>query len=509
MSFDKPTFISFMGSLGRSRGGLTKSVYERILHFGRDRQTVIALTGYQADAHEVLQELKDEGRIPSDTILRHMYEELCDSPAWMARSKEPDMPYFVESGGYISKIEEHRAGSTERYFKNGVYAGLVSRHSDGRIKHFDYHDSNRPYIPEYRELVTSNGYIHVRQYLDSELKSRYQIYYDSDGVAYVSSWVSPGGAPYRISVFRDGHEAVYSKLDDLLSWWGDRLRSEYKDSVFISSEPATMAALLGTTTESDGRSLAMIHTAHHRNGMDSSDGFKSWSHYYTKNEGIDGVVMITGAQEADFIKDFPHMKGRTTSIIHAAPGVQATQSEIGDRMNKVIYLGRLAPEKQVDQAIKAFKLASSRNKNLTLDIYGIGPEEQPLKSLVKQLKLSKKVKFRGYVSDPLGAFESYGLQLMLSRQEGLGRVIQEGFSRGVPCIAYDVEYGPRELVKTGENGALVDKDDIRAVAKWINKITSKEARWGGTQMERWIQLAQIGERSGSSAGMILSMASLV
>jgi glycosyltransferase involved in cell wall biosynthesis len=69
----------------------------------------------------------------------------------------------------------------------------------------------------------------------------------------------------------------------------------------------------------------------------------------------------------------------------------------GKRM--VLSICRLAVNKRVDLCIRAFAHLSRRVENVVLVIGGSGPEEEYLRSVVKELNLEPKVRFVGYVPD--------------------------------------------------------------------------------------------------------------
>ncbi|OFR27517.1 hypothetical protein HMPREF2897_09930 [Staphylococcus sp. HMSC065D05] len=46
----------------------------------------------------------------------------------------------------------------------------------------------------------------------------------------------------------------------------------------------------------------------------------------------------------------------------------------------------------------------------------------------------------------------------------------ESIEVGCPVIAYDVRYGPDEIIEHGENGYLVEPDNIEVFAVHMDKI---------------------------------------
>ena len=71
-------------------------------------------------------------------------------------------------------------------------------------------------------------------------------------------------------------------------------------------------------------------------------------------------------------------------------------------------------------------------------------------------------------TDVIKAYYSGSIFIMTSRFEGFGLVLIEAMQCGLPCIAFDCPYGPREIIKDGENGFLIPYDDD---ALFIEKLT--------------------------------------
>jgi len=99
-------------------------------------------------------------------------------------------------------------------------------------------------------------------------------------------------------------------------------------------------------------------------------------------------------------------------------------------------------------------------------IFGVGPEEEHLRALVRKLGLSGAVIFAGFRLDLdqyLGAFD---LLVHPAEHEGLGVAMLKGAAAGLPVIAFDVA-GAKEAVGHGKTGALIPVGDLEGLQKTI------------------------------------------
>ena len=65
----------------------------------------------------------------------------------------------------------------------------------------------------------------------------------------------------------------------------------------------------------------------------------------------------------------------------------------------ILNVNRLDPRKRVDLLIKAFKQIYDKFNDVVLVIGGVGPEEENLRALVKELNIEDRVKFVGYIKE--------------------------------------------------------------------------------------------------------------
>jgi glycosyltransferase involved in cell wall biosynthesis len=104
-----------------------------------------------------------------------------------------------------------------------------------------------------------------------------------------------------------------------------------------------------------------------------------------------------------------------------------------------------------------------------------GEEEFKLSKQVENLGIADNVRFLGWrpdVNEIMGCFDIFVLP---SLNEGMGRVLVEAMSAGLPIVASRVG-GIPDLVTHGENGLLVPPADAGALERAISDLLSDEAR---------------------------------
>lgn len=116
---------------------------------------------------------------------------------------------------------------------------------------------------------------------------------------------------------------------------------------------------------------------------------------------------------------------------------------ISNRENrKVLYIGRISPEKGIEVLINAVAIARTLNPNITLiivgNLRGDGASASYYDHLTKlaQDKLGISVQFHSASQDVVGYYRDTDLTVLPAVwDEPFGRVVIESMSCGVPCIA--------------------------------------------------------------------------
>jgi len=128
--------------------------------------------------------------------------------------------------------------------------------------------------------------------------------------------------------------------------------------------------------------------------------------------------------------------------------------KLGDDDIAVIYVGRIAPEKNLDLAVRAFRAIQRRHPSARYVLVGDGPARRALAAANPDFIFAGTL--RG--DDLARHYASGDLFLFPSLSETFGNVTLEALASGVPVIAYD--YGAaREHMRAADVGACITRDD--------------------------------------------------
>ncbi|MHC1720678.1 MAG: glycosyltransferase family 4 protein [Clostridiaceae bacterium] len=141
----------------------------------------------------------------------------------------------------------------------------------------------------------------------------------------------------------------------------------------------------------------------------------------------------------------------------------------------VLTVGRLNYQKGYDNLLDAWRIVHRKHPDWTLRIAGTGELEQQLKDQAKDLEIDKSVKFLGQISNVAEEYKNSNIYAMSSRFEGFPMVLLEAMSFGLPVVSFDCQTGPRDMIKDGEDGILVNPGDIKGLAEGINRLIENDS----------------------------------
>lgn len=151
------------------------------------------------------------------------------------------------------------------------------------------------------------------------------------------------------------------------------------------------------------------------------------------------------------------------------PGAAALRELVSPDGEVVVgYVGRIAPEKQVE------RLAALRGMDgIRIAVVGDGPAEVPVRKALKRMPVSWLGRRGG--DDLADAYAAIDVFVHTGTEETFGQTVQEAHASGLPVVAPNAG-GPIDLVQHGVDGFLVDDDaELRAAVHRL--VDDAHLRW--------------------------------
>ncbi len=132
----------------------------------------------------------------------------------------------------------------------------------------------------------------------------------------------------------------------------------------------------------------------------------------------------------------------------------------------LIAAGSLAPWKGFSDLIQAISILRSKT-NVRLLILGDGQLREELQAQIENYSLTDSVQLLGYVENTLKYFSKSDIFVLSSHVEGLPNVLIEAMICGCTPVSTNCPTGPREVLRDGKYGYLVETGNPKAIADGI------------------------------------------
>ena len=140
-----------------------------------------------------------------------------------------------------------------------------------------------------------------------------------------------------------------------------------------------------------------------------------------------------------------------------------------------IWIGAIAEltkNKGIDVALKAI----ANIKNVFFYIIGEGEENNALMKKARELGMSNRVAFTGFIPDARRLLPAFDIYVMPSRKEGLPYVLLEAGTAGLAVVASNVG-GIPDIIDNGTSGVLVKKNNPKELEDALQSlVNNKETR---------------------------------
>ncbi|MGW9607710.1 glycosyltransferase, partial [Heyndrickxia sporothermodurans] len=371
------------------RGGLTRVMLGRASYFADAGHNCNLLSVTFKDRHDLIyDEFIRTKRLSKKVSLLNLFdyyrekntisEELSNDNKLLIQVK--DRRYKIHS----SELTTYRH---VRYFdQDGRYIMYKKWHKNGHLQYIDYFKEDKTLYK--KEEFCHNNYKTRTKYYDLVTKKlKMETYHTPDGYAYLTIDYNLNNESPKMIYYldRDSDEVVlFSQQDPMLQfqkYWIEELCDKSHNKPFIINEDIFITDLFTKINKNKCYKISTTHNNHlNAPYVIGSPVKKHYEDLFNKAGELDAIVFLTKEQKEDVVSQFNFLKN-VFAIPNALSRIEFTET-INKDLKVISIVGRLEYQKHLEDAIEAFSIISKKHKDVILNIYGKGPDEEKLQRLI-------------------------------------------------------------------------------------------------------------------------------
>jgi glycosyltransferase involved in cell wall biosynthesis len=469
----KPTMIFLMNSIDIQRGGLTRASLKQASFFAEMGYETYMLTFNYNNKYPFIREnLYNSNKVHKKVQILNMYEELegIEKPLLLDRSS---LKFSMNELSEGLPYDQRKGYNAYRVYNNGQYIKYIAFNKDGSLDFIDYFNEHR--YRTKREIYDPWGKVKKIEYMDFITnKPRQTIFYDDEGKAYLSQWSNPQeNKVERIILFnRNSLKIKKVYVNDSLSlkvdWLSKVLDRINNDRIIVVTDTRSTDEVLIKLKHPKAAKIWRLHSSHLKAPYTDDSEISPKVRPGLENlSEFDIALLLTEEQKSDLIDKF----GTIENLMVVPHYHEISNNFLKDIFKRIkrdeklaVIVSRLSTLKQVDHSVKAFAKVVKEIPDAKLEIWGQGTEEKAIEQLIKNLKLENNVFLKGYTMNPDEIYKKGLFSILTSKSEGFSLSVLESMSNKTPVISYRTKYGPTDMIVDGENGFLIEKNDITELA---------------------------------------------
>ncbi|MGK0555341.1 glycosyltransferase [Macrococcus capreoli] len=278
-------------------------------------------------------------------------------------------------------------------------------------------------------------------------------------------------------IFLKNHYGQFEKFDSeeaLISHFLDLIHKP--DDIFVIDRPLELVPAF-LNMQAKANKAVVIHMQH------LADNRLKWPYdlLFKHLDQFNALITSTKAQQQDIASFIQHdAQYKPIHVTNIPVGYVDQQllkiPNVKKQRNHFISVSRYVVDKQLDHQIRVIHRLHEKFPDITLDLYGFGSQHQQLDALIQSLNAESYIKLRGFKDDLTNVYGRAVASLLTSNSEGFALAVLESLSHHTPVIAYDIDYGPNEMIIDGVNGNLVPLNDEEALYNTLYQLLSNQAQ---------------------------------
>ncbi|MFC6261541.1 glycosyltransferase [Levilactobacillus fujinensis] len=318
------------------------------------------------------------------------------------------------------------------------------------------------------DLWDWRGFRSATQYFGQNGQLISQRYYRADGQTAIEEYFTQDtegkSLPSRMILkdYQGEGDRFFQNSDDLFTFFLNELsKQDSEQTTFIVDRPGTgVTPLLALNDNSRKYVYVPInHTVSPNDPIHADlDGFlaPAFEHF----SHFDGFITGTPQQATNLRTRFPKAPIFSIPAVTTLPTSKEETVEMAPSKrlpHSVIYVGRIAKDKQIEQQLRMFALVKDRVPDATFTLFGYGSAKyvEEMQKLTEELKLTSSVTFKDYVPDLADQYDHYQVMTNMSLADGGPLAMLEAMIHGIPAVSYRFNYGPTDFIADGKDGYLI------------------------------------------------------
>ena len=451
--------------------GRTKSLLSRIKLIDTELNipTKILTTNYNANYPEVYSLFLKQEKVTKNTEYENIYEWLSDfklfnkpQTKFLKKQTVIETPYEING----LRFEIGKEQNVVRYYNGDEYILYRRYYENSTILEFEDFMSPVSKKKVERWQYNSYGVLHRKIYYSPKTYRKVsETYYDNEGYVYCRKFFQDNETNQLIYIEVYKNDRPYKTFTSEKQLFQYYFQSKFKDNDIVFCDARLLdQPLLNISVKTNN--VLVFHNSH----LSDNKLKNSYKFALNNSDKVSKYILLTQKQKNDIQREVGITDDKINVIPHFIEPIDLNvESELIDRF---VFIGRLSTQKQVPHIIQAYHDFLKSGYTTKLDLYGKDEDNQKsiIINLIEDLGISDMVNIYDFTDNPLLEFKKSKASLLTSEFEGFGLTVMESIEVGCPVLAYDVRYGPSEIINHGENGFLIEPNNIHELTSYMQKI---------------------------------------
>jgi glycosyltransferase involved in cell wall biosynthesis len=211
-----------------------------------------------------------------------------------------------------------------------------------------------------------------------------------------------------------------------------------------------------------------IITHFHSYSKETTIEGKSQKLYHLIFKKSDKILVLSNYWQDLIILKWPEMIKKVEVIYNPCPSVRLNSNH--QKTKTILFAGTLSARKGYADLIKGFSKIAHKNRDWKIIFAGNG-EIEKAKQIVKDLKISDQIEFKGWVEGNIkeSLFSEASIFCLPSYAEGFPMAVLDAWAYGLPVITTLVG-GLSDVVIDGKNALVVNPGDHKDISEALDSL---------------------------------------